>query len=127
MQAVGIDMVDMDRFERIVDRWGDKFLKRILTPDEIAYCRQKASAIQSMAARFAAKEALIKCIPSDTLPYFPWHQMEVLNKKDGKPVVILHDNLAHLFRNKEILISLSHTRLSAVAIVVIQDKTGRTV
>jgi len=125
VQAVGIDIVEVERFGKIVNRWGDRFLSRVLTKNEIAYCRRKASAIESMAARFAAKEAFIKCIPSNTLAYFPWKQMEILNQEDGKPYVALHGELYRLFRDKEILVSLSHTKTSAIAIIIVQNERGR--
>lgn len=122
MQAIGIDLVDLDRFAAIAARRGARFLERILTPREIAYCHGKVNGTESMAARFAAKEAMIKCLPVTEHLTFRWHEMEVLNDESGKPRVLLHGQLAHWLENQEVLISLSHSRRSAVALVMVQDK-----
>ena len=119
-QSVGIDIVDIARFEKIINRWGDRFLQRILTANERAYCQKKATKIQSMAVRFAAKEAFIKCLSEDLITSFGWQDMEVKNKKNGKPFVVLHGHVAKALDENNILISLSHTATSAVAIIILQ-------
>jgi len=121
--AVGVDIVDIDRFAAALRRWGQRFTQRILTEKEIAYCEAKANGIQSMAARFAAKEALLKCLPSEDQHGFQWIEMEVQNDQNGKPAVFLTGNLARLLLHKEIHISLSHTKTSALAVVILESKS----
>lgn len=118
--AIGIDIVDIQRFQKMVERWGDRFTERILSRRELDYCRRKTNAIPSMAARFAAKEAMIKCLPTDQNLVFRWHEMEVLNSKGGKPHVHLHGELLQFLHGKRIFISLSHSLNSAVAVVVVE-------
>jgi holo-[acyl-carrier protein] synthase len=117
--AVGIDIVDIDRFRSVLNRWGDRFAERILTKSELEYCKKKVDGTASMAARFAAKEAMIKCLPQTFV--FHWHEMEILNRENGAPQVFLTGRLAALMRDKKILLSLSHSVSSAVAVVMIQE------
>ncbi|MBN2000725.1 holo-ACP synthase [candidate division KSB1 bacterium] len=118
--SIGIDIVDIYRFKQIVDRWGERFIQRILTEQEIQYCRSKTNSIHSMAVRFAAKEAMIKSLPSSDQSGFKWLEMEVINAESGKPAVRTTGFLADKLRDKNILISLSHTDTSAVAVVILQ-------
>jgi holo-[acyl-carrier protein] synthase len=120
VQAVGVDIVEIDRFTIAIKRWGRKFITRILTAKEIAYCETKANGTQSMAVRFAAKEALLKCLPSEEQHGFQWNEMEVLNSENGKPAVFFNGRLARLLARKTIHISLSHTKTSAIAIVLLE-------
>jgi len=120
VQAVGIDIVDMGRFQKAVEKWGQRFTHRILTEKEIKYCRRKATGVQSMAVRFAAKEALIKCLPPQEKIAFPWHDAEILSGKGGKPAISLHGRVAQLLRDKQVLVSLSHSENSAVAVIILQ-------
>ena len=122
IHAVGIDVVDIDRFDKILSRWGDRFSRRILTGKEIEYCAGKANGSHSMAVRFAAKEAMIKCLPAAKSLSFHWHEMEILNDRDGGPQVFLYGGLKNMLKGTNILISLSHSASSAVAMIVIEQK-----
>jgi holo-[acyl-carrier protein] synthase len=118
---MGVDIVDLDRFTKAVERWGDHFLNRILTPQEIAYCRRKASGIESMAVRFAAKEAFIKCLSEEEYRSFHWQDVCVENAQNGKPHLLLRGELQQIFSDHQIVVTLSHSRLSAVAVVLIEQ------
>jgi holo-[acyl-carrier protein] synthase len=122
IRAIGLDIVDIDRFEKIAGRWQNKFLSRLFTQNEIEQCQKKSGTVHSLAARFAAKEALIKCIPSNTLSYFDWHEAEILNTDDGKPYIRLYSRLDELFKNNSIFISLSHSDKSAAAVIVVDKR-----
>ena len=122
IQSTGLDIVDMARFARIVDRWGDKFLQRILTPGELLYCRQKHNALHSMAARFAAKEALIKCLSDHDQVGFSWHEMEIVNAPNGRPVVQLNGRLKQQLEGSRIHVSLTHSDNSAVAVIILENQ-----
>ena len=111
--GIGIDLVEVVRIERTIKKWRERFLKRIFTPVEIAYCRKHVNEELYFSARFAAKEALRKAIGQNVR----WTDMEILNEASGKPVVKLaKGNLKwHIF------LSMSHTEEYAVAYVIIQN------
>jgi len=119
-QAIGIDVVDLDRFERTCQRWGERFWTKILTDGEIAVCHSKSSAVSSMAVRFAAKEAFIKCLSEEEYRYFRWHRIEVLSAPTGKPYILLAGPLAEHFAQRKILVSLTHSGHTAAAVVMIE-------
>lgn len=116
---IGIDIVDIDRIKEVADRT-PRFLQRVFTPGELAYCLGKKNPYPSLAARFAAKEALRKLHP-----YFvkgvKFQEVEVKNAEDGRPEIILHGN-ALLLQEKagieSIALSLSHSRNQAVAALI---------
>lgn len=120
IHSIGTDIVDIPRFRKAVERWGDRFSTKILTADELRYCRSKADAILSMAVRFAAKEAFIKCLNEEEYRHFTWQQVEVVSADTGKPSIRLKGELARLFQGHRIYISLSHSDQSAVALMVIE-------
>lgn len=121
IQGVGIDIVDMERFTRAVNRWGERFINRILTPAEISYCRRKAFANQSMAARFAAKEAAFKCLSVEQQSGFRWHEIEVVGGDAGRPYLRFSGRLKTLLKNINSHVSLSHMGNTAAAMVVIEQ------
>jgi holo-[acyl-carrier protein] synthase len=120
--GLGTDIVDIDRFERAVKRWGDRFVGRILTASERSYCEAKVQSIPSMAVRFAAKEAMIKCLTPEHQPRFRWLDMQVVNTAEGKPTVVLSGALEEMLDRHDIHISLSHSHRSAVAVVILCEK-----
>ncbi|NLP12284.1 holo-ACP synthase [bacterium] len=121
-RAVGIDVVDLDRFKTVVERWGDRLLEKILTPAEIKHCRGKAAALPSMAVRFAAKEAFIKCLNPTQYRLFTWQSVQVVNAETGKPSLKLQGPLADCLAPVRVLVSLSHSDRSAVAVVIFDSQ-----
>ena len=122
IQSIGVDIVDIARFEKVVNRWKKRFIERILTPHEIEYCSKKSDRISSMAVRFAAKEALIKCLSDSDQTGFTWHEMEIRNEANGRPKVYLSGKLARRLINNNIFISMSHSLTSAIAMIVLEKK-----
>ncbi|MCS7221948.1 MAG: holo-ACP synthase [Anaerolineae bacterium] len=117
MLAVGIDIVELDRIASAVARWGDRFLRRIYTSAELAYCGRR---VASLAARWAAKEAVSKALGCGWLEV-GWTEIEIERSPTGQPRVHLHGRAqAHARRLglTEWALSLSHSRDHAVAIVV---------
>jgi holo-[acyl-carrier protein] synthase len=115
--AVGIDMIEIARVRRVLDRHPDRFLNRVYTPPEIAYCRGR---LGELAARFAAKEAVMKALGTGVRG-IAWKEIEILPNFRGKPLVTLHGNAAAraiAIGLHEIDISLSHTHIYALAVVV---------
>jgi holo-[acyl-carrier protein] synthase len=117
MLTVGVDIVELWRIKAVVDRWGQRFLDRIYTPDEQAYCRGR---IPQLAARFAAKEAVMKALGTG-IRGVGWRDIEVTRKRGRPPQITLHSRgsaRASRMGMTQIAISLSHAREYAVASVV---------
>ena len=122
MLETGIDLIEVERVERAIATYGDRFLNRVFTEDELAYCRGRP---HELAARFAAKEALSKLLgvgiqhPDGVR----WREIEVVSGKRGKPGVKLSGRAAQRARRigfKKLSLSLSHSRDHAIAMVVAQ-------
>jgi holo-[acyl-carrier protein] synthase len=116
--GIGIDIVKVDRIEKAVERWSDSFTKRVFTDRELAYCvKQKRPALH-LAARFGAKEAVMKAFGTGHSGGVKWTDVEVLNDEKGKPVVTLSGALRDLAAGmgvSEAMISMSHDTAYAVS------------
>lgn len=119
--GVGIDLVDIDRMQRVIAAWGDRFLSRMFTKNEIAYCCEKANAAQCFAARFAAKEALAKALGHGWCEHFKWTDVEVTRDRTGKPALLITGITSQLVAHKRIHLSLSHSNAQAAAVVTVED------
>lgn len=116
----GTDIIEIDRIKKDISKFGDKFLNRIYTENEIKYCENKGmEKYQSYAARFAAKEAIFKAISEKLESNYSieWKNMEILNCKNGRPQVIIHNQ--EQLKIKSLDISLSHCRDYAISTVVV--------
>ncbi len=112
----GTDIVEINRIQKDIEQIGERFLKKIYTEKEIAYCEsKKTQKFQSYAARFAAKEAIYKALSNKINFDYSWKDFEILNEETGRPYVNLHFEIENL---ESIEISLSHSREYAVANVV---------
>ena len=118
--SVGVDICDIERLRKIDKKFKDKFLKKIFTPEEIAYCEKKYHKYSSYAARFAAKEAFLKAIGTGLRDGFQWKDIEVRNDDLGKPYFIFHGHTADFISNHNVHLSLSHTDKNAIAFVIIE-------
>lgn len=117
MIATGVDLIEIDRIAATLQRYGERFLRRIYTPDEIAYCRGRAP---NLAARFAAKEAVMKSLGTGYRGV-GWRDVEVVRAPSGAPSPRLHGRArqrAERLGVTEIGISLSHSRGFALAFAV---------
>jgi holo-[acyl-carrier protein] synthase len=115
LEGLGIDIVQVARIEKAVARWGERFLQRVFTQRERDYCSRKAHPAESLAARFAAKEAVLKAIGTGLSGGVRWTDVEVVNAESGKPEVRLGRTLVGRVGNRKILLSISHTRELAIA------------
>ncbi|MCL4535138.1 MAG: holo-ACP synthase [Bacteroidetes bacterium] len=116
MIETGIDIIEIERIEDAVARFGQRLLERVYTPEEVAQCRGRA---ESLAARFAAKEAAFKALGVR----LGWREVEVRREPSGKPRLLLHGRareVAERLALKSWSVSLSHSRQHAVAVVVAQ-------
>lgn len=120
--AIGIDLAEVDRIQRVLDRYGDRFLKRVFTPQEIAYCSRKVSAANSYAARFAAKEAVFKATGLGLTMGMRWRDVEVVNDDRGKPSVRLYGMAAERLKGKRLHLSITHSDQLAIVMVVVEEE-----
>ena len=121
--SVGVDIIEIERIEAVLRRHGERFLERVYTPAEQAYCRGR---VQELAARFAAKEAISKALGTG-LRGIAWQEMEILGDKRGKPLIYLHGRAkarAEELGLSEFAVSLSHSRDYALAFVMAAGKRG---
>lgn len=121
--GTGVDLCEVDRIREAVERYGERFLKRIYTPREIAYCQSKANRYERFAARFAAKEAGMKAIGTGWRGGVRWVDFEVVNLPSGRPTLKL-DGVAKVVAEKlgviGIHLSLTHTASMSLAHVILE-------
>lgn len=122
----GIDVIEVERIKENIEKHGKTFLNRVFTEKEIQYCEDRnVQKFQSYAGKFAAKEAIFKAVSAflDNKFDIEWKDIEVLNDDNGRPFVILSDELCGKL-NYNIDISISHIKEIAVASVVMQIETN---
>jgi holo-[acyl-carrier protein] synthase len=117
--SVGVDLVEIHRIRETIERWNGRFLKRVFTPREIKFCEGRRNPFQSFAARFAAKEAILKAIGTGMYGGVRWKDMEILDNEKSRPGVRLEGLVKKLVGNRKVLLSLSHTDTSAIAFVIL--------
>jgi holo-[acyl-carrier protein] synthase len=122
--GVGTDLMEIARIQQSIARFGDRFLVRVFTPREIAYCQRKKNAAESFAARLAAKEAGAKALGTGISHGVGWLELEVARAPSGKPSLELTGRAAEWARKLGVArtsLSLTHSRDVALAVVVMED------
>ena len=122
--GIGTDLAEVERIGKSVERFGDRFLKRVYTAHERAYAMSKANWAERLAARFAAKEAGMKSIGTGLTGGVSWQHFEVANEPSGRPMRRLSGvalKVANKMGVKRICISLTHTKEMAFAVVILED------
>jgi holo-[acyl-carrier protein] synthase len=122
--GLGTDLIETKRVQESMDRFGDRFLERIFTAGEIAYCKRKKNAAESFAARFAAKEAGAKALGTGISRGVTWKEFEVRREPSGRPALHFSGRAAELAAGigvKKVQLSLTHSRELAMAVVVAED------
>lgn len=122
--GIGIDIVEVDRVAKVIDRHGDRFLNRVFTAREISYCRSRHRRNEHFAARWAAKEAALKALRLAFEGTVSWRDMEVVSGEMGEPCLRLRGAAAHLAKKQGIArlhLTMSHVSSLAVACVVAED------
>jgi len=120
----GIDLMEIARIEQSVSRYGQRFLDRVFTPAEQAYCLRKRKAAESFAARFAAKEAGAKALGTGISHGVNWLEIEVVREPGGRPGLRFHGRAAERADRmgaSRAALSLTHTDQLAMASVVLED------
>ena len=121
--GMGTDLIETRRLQQSMDRFGDRFLERIFTDGEIAYCKRKKNAAESFAARFAAKEAGAKALGTGISRGVSWKEFEVKRESSGKPTMSLSGRAAELagaMGVRRVQLSLTHSRDLAMAVVLVE-------
>jgi len=122
--GTGVDLAEVPRIKASIERFGEKFIRRIYTPAEIAYVERKANKFERYAARFAAKEAGMKAIGTGWRRGVTWQDFEVANLPSGKPTLLLHGvaaDFAGKLGVKNISLSITHTAELGMAHVIFED------
>ena len=123
--GTGVDIAEVGRIKAAVERFGDRFLKRVFTPAEIRYCMGKLNAAERLAARFAAKEAGMKAIGTGLRHGVTWQDVEVLRMPGQRPVLKFSGKAAEFAERlgcKRTHLSLSHTADQAIAHVILEGE-----
>ncbi|MFZ4619807.1 MAG: holo-ACP synthase [Bacteroidota bacterium] len=120
--GIGIDIIEISRIEESIGTYGDAFLNKLFTANEIAYCKAKPFPTQHFAARFAAKEAFSKAVATGWSGEFEWKNIEVKNDPTGKPDLVLYGKTAETLTGYSVFLSMSHSDNAVVAFVVIEKK-----
>jgi holo-[acyl-carrier protein] synthase len=116
-------MVEVERIQHSLDRFGERFMKRVFTEVEIAYCQSMRFPARHFAARFAAKEAVSKAFGTGIGKAMGWRDIDVHKKESGEPFLVLHGGASGLAKERAIKfarISLSHTDHHAVAMIILE-------
>jgi holo-[acyl-carrier protein] synthase len=125
--GTGIDVVDCVRIESSIERFGDRFLRRVFTEGEIAYSQSMKFPARHFAARFAAKEALSKAFGTGIGKSMGWRDLDVQKKESGEPYVVLRGGAKHMAKERgvtRVWISLSHTDTIGMATIILESKDG---
>lgn len=118
--GLGIDIIEIGRVKKSIEKYGDKFLEKVFTQVEINYCDKKFNKYQHYAARFAAKEAVYKALTSGWKEGLRWKDIEIVNDPSGMPSVNTKGKLSSfLEKDLQLKISISHSQdyVTAVAII----------
>ena len=121
--GTGVDIAEVPRIRESIERYGQRFLRRIYTDGEIQYCESKASRFESYAARFAAKEAGMKALGTGWSRGVRWRDIEVVRPKGQRPTIQFHGQAAAIadkLGTKNVALSLTHTREQALAHVILE-------
>jgi holo-[acyl-carrier protein] synthase len=122
IKGIGIDLTRIRRHRQMVERWGDRYLRRVFTDAEIAYCRRRRDPVPHLAARFAAKEATLKALGTGLRMGVSWRELEVRRERGGAPSMVLSGRSAAIARARgarRVLVTLTHEGDYAMAQVVL--------
>jgi holo-[acyl-carrier protein] synthase len=122
--GTGIDIAEVPRIAQSLARFGDRFLHRVYTENEIRYCESKANRVERYAARFAAKEATMKALGTGWNHGVRWRDIEVLRQPGGRPTIAFHGKAAEVAAKlgaAHVALSISHTEEQAIAQVILEN------
>ncbi|MFH0762597.1 MAG: holo-ACP synthase [Candidatus Omnitrophota bacterium] len=112
----GVDITEVRRLRRAIEKWGDSFLGRVFTKEELENAKSRGSLYQHLAGRFAAKEAVFKAMGDADLS---WKDVQILNEKDGSPRCVILNGRG---KGLDVQVSISHVKTYATAFAIITKK-----
>lgn len=122
IKGIGVDLAKIPRMRKVIERWADRFLRRVFTDEEIAYCQRRRDPVPHLAARFAAKEAGLKALGTGLRMGVRWKELEVRRERGEAPRLVLSGRTRALARAKgaqRVFLSLTHDGDYALAQVVL--------
>jgi holo-[acyl-carrier protein] synthase len=122
--GLGTDLIEIERIQVSIDRYGERFLERVFTAGEIAYCMRKRQPAESFAARFAAKEAGAKALGTGISHGVSWKEIEVSRETGRQPMLHFRGRagqLAEAMGVRRVRLTLSHSQKLAIAVAVVED------
>jgi len=122
--GTGVDICEVERVRAAIDRFGQRFLKRVFTQAEREYCESKRNRVERYAARFAAKEAAMKAIGTGLRRGVSWQDFEVSREPGGRPTLIIRGKAADFAAElgmKRSALSITHTADQALAQVILES------
>lgn len=122
IRGLGTDIIEIERIRNAFQEHGERFLERLFTQDERAYCARYNDPFPHFAGRFAAKEAIVKALGTGMRLEVTWQEIEIINDTQGKPEVFLSPRLRNQFPNIQLLLSISHCQAYATAIAILTEE-----
>lgn len=122
--GTGIDIAEVPRIAESINRFGERFIRRVFTDGEISYCDTKANRFERYAARFAAKEAAMKALGTGWNNGVRWRDVEVVREPGRRPTIKFHAKAAEIaarLKTKNISLSITHTAEQAMASVILES------
>jgi len=127
--GLGTDITECLRIARMIERHAELFVSRVYTPEEIRYCQNRRQATQHFTGRWAAKQAVLKALGTGWRRGIGWHDVEIRNESEGRPVVVLRGGAkaaADQLGASQVLVAISHCRSHATAFAVaVGEKPGK--
>ncbi len=128
VKGLGVDLVEVSRLRRVVERWKERFLRRVFTQEELDYCLKRRDPIPHLAARFAAKEACLKALGTGLRMGVSWRELEVRRESGQPPTLVLSGRSKAIGLSKgvtQVLLSLTHDGDYAFAQAMLMGAPGR--
>ena len=119
--GTGVDLVEVPRFQKSMKRWGNPFLSRLFTQAELSYAKSRKTMVQHLAARFAAKEAVVKALGAPKGLGLEWKDLEITHSSGGQPKAIFRGSMKR-WSTLDVHISLTHTRQFAIATAFVTSR-----
>ena len=119
--SLGLDIVEIARIEKDIERFGERFVNRILGEKERLQYRKRNDRTLFLAGRFAAKEAVVKALGKYLTERPPLHQLEIINDASGRPELVLPDDVKAKLRGARCLLSITHERNYAAAVAIFEE------
>jgi len=121
VKSLGVDITEISRIKTDVQRFGERFINRILGPDEKKIFENRRDKFGFLAGRFAAEEACIKALGEYIDERPPFKEIQIINDPDGKPCLKFNDDISVRLQGVRYMVSISHSRNNAVAVVIFEE------